>query len=180
MEALPQEWDLHSLAWPGLGDEPLDPSVCGLDDLVALVTDHSGSEPVDLVAQSMGCLVALKVALRAPDKVRKLVLTGTSGGIPSALLESASDWRPHYREEFPRAPSWITEIREDLSTQLHTIAAPTLLLWGTKDAISPVSVGRALKRLLPNAELSIIEGGDHDCPQTHSDQAAAAILDHLS
>jgi pimeloyl-ACP methyl ester carboxylesterase len=178
IERLPANWICHSFAWPGLGSEPHRAEVAGIDDLVDMVLAQI-SNPVDLVAQSMGGLVALKVALRSPDKVRRLVLAATSGGLPVERL-GGSDWRPDYREEFPRAAPWITEVREDLSSYLPTVRAPTLLLWGDRDPVSPVAVGTALAEALPHAVLQIVSGGHHDFPVTHPDQVAAFALEHLS
>jgi pimeloyl-ACP methyl ester carboxylesterase len=161
----------HFFSWPGLGNEPPDPAISSLDDLVALVLaklDH----PADLIAQSMGGLVAVKAALAAPDKVRRLVLTATSAGLP---MSDAKDWRPIYREAFPHAAEWIAEPQPDLSARIATITAPTLLLWGDQDPISPVNVGERLLSLLPNATLSIIAGGAHDLAVTHADQVAELI-----
>jgi pimeloyl-ACP methyl ester carboxylesterase len=132
----------------------------------------------DLIAQSMGGLVALKAALLAPDKVRRMVLAGTSGGVPVEDF-GAAEWRIKYREQFPTALPWITEIREDLTASLSTLGAPTLLLCGDKDSISPVSVGERLLELLPNASLRIIKGGDHDFPETHSAEVAQLVQEHL-
>src|SRR5262249_50733789 len=132
----------HFFAWPGLGNEPHDPSVRGVDDLVAMVLARLDG-PSDLIAQSLGGLVALRVALSAPDRVRRLVLTVTSGGIPVNDLGGA-DWRADYRCEYPDAASWITDVNrtgEDLSARLHAIGAPSLLIWGDADTISPTSVG---------------------------------------
>lgn len=165
------------LAWPGLGNEPPSPDVRGLDDLVAL-TLAAMTEPSDLVAQSMGGLVAIKAALAAPDRVRRLVLTGTSGGVPVADLGGA-DWRPNYRAQFPNAAAWIAEAREDLSARIPTIRAPVLLLWGDRDAISPVAVGERLAALLPHASLEVVPGGDHDFPVTHAAAIAPLIRRHL-
>lgn len=80
------------LDWPGLGAVPPSPDVNGFDDLVRL-TLHALDEPADLVAQSMGGVVALRVALERPDLVRRLVLVATSGGIDVTGL-GAADWRP--------------------------------------------------------------------------------------
>jgi pimeloyl-ACP methyl ester carboxylesterase len=176
-ELLPAHWDWHSFSWPGLGSEPHDPRVGGIDDLVELVLEDMQDE-VDLIAQSMGGLVALKVALHSPDKVRRLILTGTSGGLPVAALGGA-DWRARYREEFPQAARWITEVFEDLSLYLPTITAPTLLIWGDRDSISPIGVGDRLAGLLPNAELRIVKGGDHDFPETHPEEVARLVEAHL-
>jgi pimeloyl-ACP methyl ester carboxylesterase len=50
------------------------------DDLVRLV-EAELTEPSTLVAQSMGGIVAVRVALRQPTQVRRLVLVATSGGV---------------------------------------------------------------------------------------------------
>lgn len=162
-------------SWPGLGNEPPDPAIASLDDLAALVLaelDH----PADLIAQSMGGVVAVKVALAAPDKVRRLVLAATSAGVP---MTGAEDWRPEYRQAFPHAAEWVAEPQPDLSARIATIAAPTLLLWGDQDPLSPVGVGETLLSLLPRARLEIIAGGAHDLAVTHADQVAALIDAHL-
>lgn len=50
-------------------------------DLLAIM-DHLGSDQADVVGQSMGGWAALGLALTAPDRVRSLVLSCTTGGIP--------------------------------------------------------------------------------------------------
>jgi pimeloyl-ACP methyl ester carboxylesterase len=167
----------HFFSWPGLGDEPHDPCVRGLEDLVGMVLARM-SEPVDLLAQSMGALVALKAAIAAPERVRRLVLTATSGGVPVDDLGGA-EWRPAYRAEFPAAARWITEVGEDLSAQLGLIEASTLLLWGDQDPISPVAVGERLRELLPNGTLSVVAGGGHDFVRSHTGLIAPLIAEHL-
>lgn len=166
------------LSWPGLGDEPARPDVAGLDDLVALVLRHM-REPVNMVAQSMGGLIAVKAALAAPHLVSRLVLTATSAGVPVADLGGA-DWRPDYFRAYPRAAPWIASAGEDLSQQIRTITAPTLLVWGDSDPISPLAVGERLRDLLPHARLEVIRGGDHDLAQTHARQVAALVRAHLA
>lgn len=167
----------HFFSWPGLGNEPSDPNVRSVDDLVAMVLAQL-HEPADLVAQSMGGYVAARVALTAPHKVRRLVLTGTSAGIPISDL-GGIDWRANYRQNFPRAASWITEVREDLSSQLKSLNTPTLLLWGAIDQISPPTVGERLLALLPNAALHIVPDGDHDFPNVKAAEIAPFIAQHL-
>jgi pimeloyl-ACP methyl ester carboxylesterase len=170
--------ELHFFSWPGLGNEPPDPRIQSLDDAAEMVLSHM-TEPVDLLAQSMGGLIGLKAAVKAPRRVRRLVLTATSGGIPMDDLGCA-DWRSAYRAEFPNAAPWITEIREDLSGQLGQIHAPALLLWGDQDEITPIAVGERLCALLPNARLKVVPGGDHDFVRTHAAQIAPMISDHLA
>lgn len=164
-------------AWPGLGNEPPDANVRGLDDLVAMVL-AAIDEPADLIAQSMGGLVAVRVALAAPEKVRRLVLAAASGGVRLDDL-GAADWRGEYYRAFPSAARWIGEVREDLSARLPALAQPTLLLWGEADPISPPAVGRRLQALLPDARLHVLRGAGHDLAQTHADETATRIGEHL-
>ena len=169
--------DKRFFSWPGLGNEPHDPSVRGLDDLVSMVLSDL-DEPADLIAQSMGGLIAARVALAAPGKIRRLVLIATSAGVPVRAF-GAIDWRSDYQREFPTAANWITAVNEDLSPRLPLIEVPCLLIWGDADAISPPAVGRRLYELLPDARLHIVRGGDHNLAQTHADQIAPFITEHL-
>ncbi|MDZ4055112.1 alpha/beta fold hydrolase [Phenylobacterium ferrooxidans] len=167
----------HFFAWPGLGDEPPRNGVSSLDDVVAMVLEEMQG-PVDLIAQSMGGLIAIKVALAEPGLVRRLVLAGTSAGLPVEAL-GGGEWRETYRLQFPNAAPWITQIREDLSSRLHLITAPTLLLWGDRDVVSPLPVGNRLLEVLPNASLRIIAGGAHDFAITHASEVTPLIAGHL-
>ena len=175
---LPAGWRKTYLAWPGLGHEPHDPSVRGLDDLVRLAAAKL-DEPCAVMAQSMGGIVAVRLASEYPERVSHLVLTATSGGVDVAAL-GAADWRVPYRREYPRAAEWITQARPDHSADIARIKAPTLLLWGDADPISPVAVGQHLQRLLPRAELAIIRGGDHAFARDRAAEIAPLIARHLA
>ncbi|MGH6970694.1 MAG: alpha/beta fold hydrolase, partial [Caulobacteraceae bacterium] len=167
--------------WPGLGDEAPDPAVNSLDDLVAMVEREAGEGPVDLLAQSMGGVVALRVALEIPEAVRRLVLVATSGGIDAARTAARLyDWRESYRRNYPNAARWIVDDTTELTGRVGEIAAPALLLFGDADPIAPPSVGERLARLMPDAHLEIIRGADHDLVLNHIDEALPLIEAHLS
>jgi pimeloyl-ACP methyl ester carboxylesterase len=170
---LPSRWDKRYLSWPGLGDQPADPAVEGFDDLVALVHKHL-TLPVQLVAQSMGAVVAIRVALQHPELVQRLVLVATSGGLEMAGLD-AKDWRQDYRSAYPRAASWVTETHPAHTRDLSAITTPTVLVSGDADPISPPAVGQRLRALMPNATLEVVAGGNHDLALTHAAQLARLI-----
>lgn len=44
---------------------------------------------------------------------------------------------------------------DDMAPSYRTINAPTLLLWGREDLVTPVSIGERLVRALPNAKLNV-------------------------
>ena len=177
-DQLPASWDKHYFAWPGLGDQPPDPTVNSIADLVAMVEAQLWPGPVDLLAQSMGGVVAMCVALRNPGQVSRLVLTATSGGVDTADL-TRFDWRANYRREYPSAAAWITDERLDLTAQIPTIACPTLLLWGDRDPISPLAVAERLLALLPQARLHVAKDGEHDLAVTHADELVPQVAAHL-
>lgn len=123
--------------------------------------------------------MALATVLRQPQKVRRLVLTVTAGGMDLARL-GAEDWRPASREQYPRAASWIMDERPDLSTELPSITQPTLLLWGDVDPISPLAVGEAWLASLPQSALHVLRGGTHSLVQDRPDEIAELIRQHLA
>jgi pimeloyl-ACP methyl ester carboxylesterase len=174
---LPDEWDKVLFDWPSLGNEPHDPKINGLDDLVRLV-DAKIDGPVDLVAQSMGGVIACRIALDRPTVVRRLVLAVTSAGVNMAQF-GACDWRADYRRQFPQAAAWITQQRAAEELPVELIKTPTLLIWGDADPISPVAVGRHLEHRLPNANLHVVPGGDHSLASDKAELVAALIAQHL-
>jgi pimeloyl-ACP methyl ester carboxylesterase len=174
---LPETWPKEYFGWPGLGDQPHNPAIKSLDDLVRLVTARMDG-PVDLVAQSMGGVIAARIALAMPDLVRRLVLTVTSGGVNMAGF-GAADWRGEYRATFPHASEWITSAGASSELPVERIAAPTLLIWGDSDTISPVAVGKHLESRLPNAHLEVVPGGDHAVASNKPEIVAPLIAKHL-
>ena len=166
------------LAWPGFGGAPCEADVNGIDDLVARVCS-SISRPVDLLAQSMGGVIAIRAALRKPGMVKHMVLSVTSGGLDVAAL-GAKDWRPNFRELNPTVPSWFFDEREDLTDRLAELQIPVLLLWGDADPISPVAVGRRLSELLPKADLIVIKNGTHDLVAERAKEIIPYIEKHLA
>jgi poly(3-hydroxyoctanoate) depolymerase len=166
------------VAWPGFHGTPSEPDVNGIDDLVAGVVT-SISRPVDLLAQSMGGVIAIRAALQRPDLVKHLVLAATSGGLDVSAL-GAQDWRPMFLAANPSLPPWFADEHEDLTDRLGELLLPVLLLWGDADPISPVSVGRRLATLLPRAELVVLRGGTHDLVFDRAAEVVPFIENHLA
>jgi pimeloyl-ACP methyl ester carboxylesterase len=165
------------IAWPGFGGVPREPGINGIDDLVTRVAE-AVTGPVDLLAQSMGGVIAIRVALEKPALVRHLVLSVTSGGLNVASMGGA-DWRPAYREGNPDVPDWFMYERTDLTTRLHELRMPVLLLWGDADPISPLAVGQRLAELLPKTELVVVKNGTHDLVYERAGEILPYIEKHL-
>ena len=178
-DLLPATWSKTYLGWPGVAGQPADPAVRSFADLVAMAERALGDGPTNVLAQSMGGVVAMHLVLRHPGKVRRLVLTATSGGVDAAR-DVPFDWRPDMRKEFPRGADWMMTERRDLTADMPRVRCPVLLLWGERDRISPPSVGERLRELLPRARLHTVRGGEHDLARTHAAEIAPLIERHLA
>jgi pimeloyl-ACP methyl ester carboxylesterase len=166
------------LGWPGFDKVAPDPNVRGIADLVALVLKEM-DQPCALIAQSMGGVVAVQAALQRPELPTHLALAVTSGGVDMAAMQ-AQDWRPSFWAANPKAPAWFADYHEDMSSRIGAIKAPTLLLWGDADPISPLAVGQHLQKLLPHASMHVVHGVQHDLAVKFAPEVAAAIDAHLA
>ena len=166
------------LGWPGFGEEPADASVTSMTDLARWTASRFPEDQVDLVAQSMGGVVATLIALEHPQRVRRLVLCATSGGV-DVLALGAPDWRPEYSGEFPNVPDCFVVDRTDVTARLPTIVVPTLVLYGDKDPLCDEPIARFLAERIPAAVLACIPGGDHMMSRDRPDEVAQRIREHL-
>jgi pimeloyl-ACP methyl ester carboxylesterase len=129
------------------------------DDTAAFITQR-GQGPADVFGYSMGAAVALRVALRHPEVVRKLVImsvTTKASGIHPGLMEGlgqmqpemmhGSQWHDEYLriaphpEDFNKLFAKKTEM--DRNTQdvpdeaIRAIQAPVLFVVGDSDLARP-------------------------------------------
>jgi pimeloyl-ACP methyl ester carboxylesterase len=129
------------------------------DDTAAAIR-QLGIGPADIFGYSMGAAVALHVALRHPDVVRKLVLasvTYTLSGIHPGLIDGlgemkaemmhGSPWHEEYLRIAPNPDAFATlfakktqmdrGIQDIPAEAIQAIAAPTLLIIGDSDLVRP-------------------------------------------
>ena len=52
-------------------------------------------------------------------------------------------------------------VRHNIGDKLHNIKAPTLLVWGKEDNITPLFVGEKFNELISNSELKVVEECGH-------------------
>lgn len=135
------------------------------------------------VGHSMGAQVGVHLAGRWPQRVDRLVLVDAAG-IPHPLsttqvteLANELAWPrswgrltflPTIAADAVRAGprTMVGSIRkilsDDIRPLLPRVEAPTLLLWGELDPITPVADGQVIQRLIPNARLVVIDGASHN------------------
>jgi pimeloyl-ACP methyl ester carboxylesterase len=82
-----------------------------------------------------------------------------------------------------RAPAWTTAWQTlavacfGRGGSLHRVRAPTLVLHGGQDAMTPVGNAVALADGIPGAELHVVDDAGHAVPLEHPEAAARLLLD---
>jgi pimeloyl-ACP methyl ester carboxylesterase len=189
-------------------------------DAVGLL-DALGIVRADIVGVSMGGVIAQEIAIRHPERVRKLVLVTTyTSGDPrgSAIFEGQALLRRTLsREDYCRATFWSVYSHQDYRRddgfieqmigrtagndlwqpqdayerhvravtaantegRLDQIAAPTLILAGAEDILTPMRFSERLASDIPNNRLQVVEGAGHGMIWSHADCVVDAVSDFL-
>ena len=67
----------------------------------------------------------------------------------------------------------------DLTSRLGEIAAPTRVIAGAQDPVSPPEVARDMARRIPDADLVVLDDASHIANVAQPDRFNQAVLEHL-
>jgi len=171
------------------------------NDTVAFM-DAVGLDSAHLVGWSDGALVGLLVALRRPQRVRKLVYIGQpvnpEGVRPEALPMLMSMTRetapPMFEQMYaavsPDGPEHFGVVFDKLIElwkndpglpldELTGLASPTLVLVGDDDIVS-IEHAASVYRAMPNAQLAVVPGTSHAALMEKPDLVNRLVLDFLA
>ena len=170
-------------------DMPIKEAGCeGLTEFIEGFIDFKGLDNFSLIGNSLGGHVALIYTLRHPQKIQRLILTGSSGLFENSMGGSYPK-RGNYeyikeRVEYtfydPKTASkeLVDEVfeitnsipkvmriiaiaksaqRNNMAKDIVHIKAPTLLIWGLNDTITPPEVGHEFNQLIPGSTLKFID-----------------------
>jgi pimeloyl-ACP methyl ester carboxylesterase len=160
-----------------------------LDWLLAVrdLLAKAGLEGADLAASSVGASLAAEMAALWPASVRRLALIAPFGlfdeadpptdpwaqrgdAVPGLMCADPEIWKAAARIFWPLGNT-------KLEKRLKLINAPTLLLWGEKDAIMPRSYAdRIAKGIAGRSEIKVIAGAGHLAELDKPADVAAAII----
>jgi pimeloyl-ACP methyl ester carboxylesterase len=169
--------------------------------------DSLGLGRVAVVGHSNGGRVAIRTSATEPQRVSRLVLVDSAGIRPrrgaryygKVAMAKVGKYAARYlsrpgerlrtylvgraaSSDYANAgamrPTLVRLVKEDLRDLLPRISAPTLLIWGSQDTATPLSDGRLMEQLIPDAGLVVLEGAGH---YSYLDQPRrfATIISHF-
>jgi pimeloyl-ACP methyl ester carboxylesterase len=149
--------------------------------------------PVCLLGHSFGAEVAAALAATHPDAVRALVLAGPTSD-PAArsrrgqfgrwlvdTLREAPLQAPILARDILEARPWRVyatlshSVRNAIEADLVRIAAPTLVVTGSRDTVVPAGWRNEVARLVPDARTVVVPGAAHNVATTAPRPVADAI-----
>jgi pimeloyl-ACP methyl ester carboxylesterase len=161
-----------------------------------------------LVGHSMGGAIAQMTAFMAPERVAGLVLVGTGARLRVApalldgILQDARGalalitewaWGPEADPAMvARGRQMMARVnprvvwgdfaacdRFDIRERVGEITAPTLVITGSEDRMTPPKFGQWLAERIPGARFVLVEGAGHMVMLEKPDQVASAVREWL-
>ena len=185
---------------PGFGrsDKPAEPlDIPGLGRALEAWLGAVGLERPALVANSMGCQVAVDLAARSPGRLGPLVLTAPT---VDPHERSATRQLERLLEDSKREPRsllpiiladyarfglvrffWTAEftLRDRIEDKLPHVAQRTLVISGERDALVPPSWAREAAALLPRGRVEVLPGEAHACHYSAPGRVAELVRSFL-
>jgi pimeloyl-ACP methyl ester carboxylesterase len=161
------------------------------DDLNALL-DKLNLKQCYVIGWSDGGINGLLLAIRHPDKVKKLAVTGANLWPDTTAIDPfVYKWAMDENEKVKKAPV-TAKTKNELKLlhllsyephitveQLHTITCPTLVIGGDHDVILPKHT-MLIAQSIPNSYLWIIPNSGHSTPVYKKEQFNAVVGDFFS
>ena len=153
----------------------------------------AGLESADFGGHSMGAMVALRLAARRPELVRRLALVAPAGmpsersplGYVLPVLRATLAYSPDFllvlgRDLLRAGPLTLLDaargvLAADVRADLERLRAPLLLIWGEDDRIVPPALAELFQAAAPQAALVTIPGAGHVPMYTRPGELAAAL-----
>jgi len=159
--------DLFLVDYRGYGRSAGRPSEAGLyrDGLAiydAAVERGFPAERIVLFGESLGCAVAVEVALALQGD--RGTVRSPSGGPSGVALETPFLSVPALaREHYPFVPRFLVRSRYDTASKIARVVPPKLFVAAALDEIAPVAHARRLFELAkPPKELLVVPGAGHN------------------
>ena len=150
-------------------------------NMVTSLCEHLNIKSCNVIGHSFGGRIGLVMASLTPKLVNKLILLDSAGMKPKRSLKyhfsvlkykifkllnilqenaGSSDYRaldPECRSTF------VSVVNTFLEEYCYQIKAPTLIIFGKQDEVTPLYMAKRLNRLIKNSTLKIVDHAGHFC-----------------
>jgi len=184
-----QDFNPVMLEVPGL--TTASDKIWSLDDYVSWLEAATKAEegPFVLVGHSNGGRIAMAFTAQHSQRINQLILIdsagvyhnelrlrlkrlvfGTAAKVGKRLTSSDKARQLLYRlarsQDYNTATpnmkqTMLNMLAADQTLPIASITAPTTLIWGDQDALTPLSDGRKLNQLIAGSKLNVIHGSRH-------------------
>ena len=176
---LSQKYRVWSLDFPGFGSSPKPSFDWSIYDYAKFVEDFINSEKLKdiiVLGHSFGGRVAVllkaeKLVLVDAAGLEIKTLKATIGGLIFDKMSFMKKYVPtnlkslfgsaDYRSAGSMRKIFVKVVNQDLSKELSEIKCPTLIIWGEKDLVLPISQAKAIKNIVKGSILRVVWGADH-------------------
>lgn len=194
---LAQQHQVFIVDLPGYGQSKLHGEwhLREMAPLLAQWLDKLQLPTATLLGHSMGGAIAIHLAAYAPEKFNRLILANAAGiplraELPTLATRSLHSFFQIGNGKLPRSlvrdmlpPDmhllWQTAQemkRSDFRAELEQITLPTLIIWGERDVLLPLTLGRMLHEALPHATLMTMPQCGHRPMLAQPAQFSQAVL----
>jgi pimeloyl-ACP methyl ester carboxylesterase len=201
---LAERFRVIAFEMPGFGVSPASPRITDQATLartMAAAAQALGLDRFNLMGTSFGGRTALYLAAQQPAAVTALVLVSPAAirspgsRPPSGTPEEVARLLFAHPERVPPLPPqdpvmqantarFVARLRgpdrdPTLEALMRELAAPTLVLFGTLDRVTPSSLGRHYKELLPNCNLVLVYDAAHAIGTDRPEAFCEVVTDFL-
>jgi pimeloyl-ACP methyl ester carboxylesterase len=201
---LAQRFRVIAFEMPGFGSSPENTRTedqAGLARTMAAAAQALGLDRFNLMGTSFGGRTVLYLAAQHPELVTALVLespaairlpgsrppSGTPEEVARLLFahpERVAPLPPQDPDTQAKTASLVTRLRgpdrdAELEALMCKLATPALVLFGTLDRVTPSSLGRHYKELLPNSNLVLVYDAAHAIGTDRPEAFCEVVTDFL-
>lgn len=185
-EFLSKHFTVYNIDFPGFGKSEEPHNAWGCDDYTEFLHNFCLENKIEnpiFIAHSFGCRIALRYAYKYG--AHKMVLTGAAGIrdtrhifwyiktytyklgkkiLPKKIIQKYQNSigsEDYKNSSGVMRETFVKVVNDDVKEILNKIDCETLLVFGENDNATPLSKGKLMEKLMPNATLVVFEKDDH-------------------
>lgn len=200
LELLSARFKVFALEMPGFGESSVNDRTASTEDMaqtVAAAARALGLQKFNLWGNSFGAKIAMQLTVLNPEAVRTLILVSPAA-IRTTPRPVEGEPTPELLYAYPEKQT-ITPLGADVAARQRALVQrlsgpprdekfeasikgleiPTLVLFGTRDRLTPPENGRIYRQLMPKSSLMMIYDAAHAVDADRPEAVAEVVGDYI-